>query len=77
MSAPKLSEIDVLLELEPNWDGYGAPMIDKKALEIAKRIGATLSEYEWYAVPTGDGGVQLEIHLLNEDIEINIWRTAP
>lgn len=38
-------------ELADNWDGYGAPRIDQRAIDAALRV---------WAVPTVNGGVQIE-----------------
>ena len=67
MSGPeriKIAErLDELASLEPNWDGYGAKLIDPAALRQASVVledlhGWPLREPEIFPVP--DGGVQLE-----------------
>ncbi len=41
------------------WDGYYAAPLDDRAVGAARHF---LLDYAWWAVPTGDGGIQLERH---------------
>lgn len=64
--------------LPPNWDSYGAPMIERSAIDKAQRFVSVLVTCiggNWTPVPCPDGGVQLEQHEDGFDIEITI-RTA-
>lgn len=72
-----ISKIDELTKLEAGWDGYRAPAIDYKCIQLAKIISSILTNYEWQAIPTPDGGIQLEHSSMLEDIEINIYRRIP
>ena len=49
------------------WDSYGADPIQDAALDAADALHA-----RWQAVPTVNGGVQLEIHTHSWDIELEI-----
>ena len=49
------------------WDGYDAEPLDERAVEAARRF----LRYAWDAVPTNDGGVQLERHDSGLDMEIS------
>jgi hypothetical protein len=53
--------------LQPNWDSYGAAPIDTRAIEAARSFEAT-----FWRVPTCNGGVQLEWHALDIDLEVAI-----
>ena len=68
-----IKDIDNLLDLKHGWDSYKAPPINPKCINIAKDIAEKLLGYEWQAVPTCDGGIQLESHTMIEDIEISIY----
>ena len=51
--------------LKPNWDGYGAPVIDCNIIESAKRFVRALPEsiaYRPRVVPMSSGSLQLEWH---------------
>jgi hypothetical protein len=65
-----------LLDLEPNWDSYGAKRINlacvQKAYEIWKRLAGT-----WLPVPHSDGTVGLEQHQGGFDIEIDVDLVLP
>ena len=62
--------IDDMANLKDNWDSYGAAPINPKAIEIAKTINNILVGFT--AVPTPNGGVQLEKHTNKDSIEIEI-----
>lgn len=64
------TQLDAMRSLEENWNGHGAVPINLDVIEavtvfldaiIAKRIAI---------VPTGDGGIALEIHSHGWDIEV-------
>ena len=57
-------------KLKKGWDSGGGKSIDPKAIETAKTIMTVLAGFQ--AVPTKDGGVQLERHRDGESIEIEI-----
>ena len=65
-----------LLDLEPNWDSYGAKRIQlacvQKAYEIWKQLAGT-----WLPVPHSDGTVGLEQHTGGFDIEIDVDLALP
>lgn len=62
-----VDRIKSFLTLKPNWDSYSAPVISPQAVWRA----ADLMEH-MQAVPTNDGGVQLECHTGKQSIEIEI-----
>lgn len=49
----------------PNWDSYGAAPITELALNAVDQF-----QSRWHATPCTDGGVQLEIHSHDVDLEI-------
>ncbi|HEU0074979.1 MAG TPA: hypothetical protein VFS30_13335 [Dehalococcoidia bacterium] len=62
-----LDALDEFVELEPDWDSYGASPISEIAIEKARGILNWIAAYalladgpEPVAVPLADGGVQLE-----------------
>jgi hypothetical protein len=57
--------LDFLLELKPNWDSYGAPAIDPRAIVAAR---AFLGEP--IPVPTVNGGVELVWEWQNLELEV-------
>lgn len=57
--------------MEHNWDSYGAPPIDERAIKKALEM-LDLLPGPWSAVPCVDGNVQLEQHINGFDIEIQI-----
>lgn len=50
---------------ERGWDGYRSEPLSDRAIAAARQFFAGLS-----AVPCGDGGVQIEIHCHQFDLEI-------
>lgn len=60
-----IARLESFKGLEPNWNSYGAPVISEKAIEAAKAFFEHAN-----AVPTSQGGVQLEWHLKEADIEL-------
>lgn len=67
------NKVEELLDLQPNWDGYGASCMDEKNAKFS--ILALKNIISSYAanpsvVPISDGGVQYEWHTSEFDIEI-------
>jgi hypothetical protein len=60
---------DDLRSLRPNWDSYGAPRIDERAIQKAHELWRLLGE-SYQVIPTSDGGVQLEEHRGGFDITV-------
>jgi hypothetical protein len=52
---------------QPNWDSYQANPVTNAALDAAEQ-----AYHRWDAVPTGRGGVQLELHSNGWDVELEI-----
>lgn len=68
-----LQAIDDLRKLEPNWDSYGAVVIEQKCIDAAKLfVNDLVSMSLPQVVPTNIGGVQLEWHENGLDIECSI-----
>jgi hypothetical protein len=70
-----LESLPKLLNLPPNWDGYGALPIDSRCAEFALSIliqimGDTTPPPS--VVPTVSGGVQLEWHMKGIDLEVEV-----
>jgi hypothetical protein len=68
-------EIDRLRSLQPGWDTYGAPAIDVAILDSTVKVFAAIAEYDIpdpSVVPTTGGGVQLEWHTAEADVEIEV-----
>lgn len=67
------ADIDALRSLGPNWDGYGAPAIDPRVIDAAKRFIANLPEnlaYRPRVVPTSNGSLQFEWHEGSKCLEL-------
>jgi hypothetical protein len=57
--------LDSLRALAPNWDGYGAPVVDPAVIDAAKSFIAKLPEElasRPHVVPMSNGTLQLEWH---------------
>jgi len=67
------NKISGFKDLKENWDTYGAEPIHPEAIKLALGIDKVLNDF--CAVPTSDGGVQLEKHSKRFDIEIEITVT--
>lgn len=69
-----LERTNNLLRLQPNWDSYGAKPIDIQSAVTSLQIlaSAALAENAGapQIVPTPQGGVQLEWHGANSDLEL-------
>jgi len=62
-----------LLELDPNWDSYGAPPVDSGHAEAILNLLAEILDDNAPSpsvVPTSAGGVQAEWHMAGIDLEI-------
>jgi hypothetical protein len=67
------SALDSLRALAPNWDGYGAPMIDPVVIDAAKAFVAGLPENlvsPPCVVPMANGTLQLEWHHGPKSLEL-------
>lgn len=76
---PTVENLLATLELEPNWDSYGGPPVEKKSIEGAiSLLLATMNEDSPppAVVPTSAGGVQLEWHQGGVDLEIEVRPTG-
>jgi hypothetical protein len=65
--------IEGLRQLTKNWDGYGAPAIDPKVIDSAKRFIASLPSnlaFRPVVVPTSCGTLQLEWHEGSKSLEL-------
>lgn len=71
MRRPSVIALREMRNLEANWDSYGAPPINPRAIDQAILMLDSLSG-NWQAVPCSDGGVQLEKHDNGFDIEVTI-----
>ncbi len=64
--------IDSFADLETDWDSYGAPPITEGSREAAKLALDILDGTKVQVVPTCSGGVQIEWHNENGDLELEI-----
>lgn len=60
--------LDRLRALNSDWNSYGAPAIDPRAISVAESILGTPGQ----ATPTNQGGVQIEWHCGGVDLEFVI-----
>lgn len=68
-----LRSVEKLLALEANWDSYGAPRVDRGALNNALQLlywAASSRTPAPALVPMGNGGVQIEWHENGLDVEV-------
>ena len=66
-------ELDRLAKLVKNWDGYGAPPLDKQIIEAARQFVRTLPEnlaYRPRVVPMSPGNLQFEWHHGSKVLEL-------
>ena len=66
-------QIQDLLKLRPNWDGYGGKKIDPRRAQLVLdvlRVVMTEQTPIPAIVPGSDGGVQLEWHCGQVDLEV-------
>lgn len=69
-------ELVELLQLAPNWDSFGAPSIAERAATLALDLLYEASPPGTpppSVVPASHGGVQLEWHRGQMDIEVEVW----
>ncbi len=72
---PTVERLASLLDLEPNWDSYGAPRIDPATADAALRIALEAMRDDSpipSVTPTTKGGIQFEWHTNGMDLEIEI-----
>lgn len=70
-----LERMNELLELQPNWDSYGARCLKEQAFETALEILGTVMRPNTSpptVVPTVEGGIQLEWHQNDIDLEVEV-----
>lgn len=73
--AKSIAELEALLDLEPNWDSYGAHPVRSSAFVQAIRLLAAVLATPVRRpsiVPTPEGGIQLEWHEPDADLEFEI-----
>ena len=65
--------LDALRKLEPDWDSYGGPRIDERAIVTAEAILTTSPSITPTSHNPQGGGVQIEWHCggINHEIVIN------
>jgi hypothetical protein len=75
---PTIEQFESVLALRPGWDSYNARSVDRgSAAETVKLLSETISreaEAPW-VVPLPDGGVQLEWHRGQLDVEVTLSPT--
>lgn len=72
-------QLDLMLNLKPNWDGYGADPIQPEVIEVAKEFVGVLhallgrggDEAGMFVTPGRDGGVVVEWEDANSEYEMN------
>lgn len=73
--AAVLERVVALLNMPANWDGYGAPAISREAvmfaLEVLQRTMQPTTPVP-QVVPSSVGGVQLEWHERDIDLELHV-----
>jgi hypothetical protein len=73
-----MDRLNLLADLKPNWDSYGAAPPDAKCLAMAREVLTALTHVHlhWDAIPACNGGIQLEHHSGGLDIEVMIERSS-
>lgn len=69
------AKIDRLAALEPNWDGYGAPPLNRGVLHAARQFIGRLASHTAVpplVVPMSSGALQLEWHQGQKILELEI-----
>ena len=69
------AKIDRLAAVEPNWDGYGAPALDRDIIDAARQFVGRLVSYitvQPLVVPLSNGALQLEWHQGQKILELEI-----
>lgn len=72
---PTVKALTELLQLPEDWNSYGAPRVDPYSIAAAISLLASIMRDDSpppAVVPTGRGGVQLEWHLSNRDLEVEL-----
>lgn len=72
-------QLDLMLTLTPNWDGYNADPIQPEVVEVAKEFVGVLhallgrggDESGMFVTPGRDGGVVVEWEDANSEYEMN------
>jgi hypothetical protein len=70
-----IKDIVSKLLLDPNWDSYGASEISPQAVEHAIKLLLNIVSEDTTApwvVPTSSGGIQLEWHTDEADLEVEV-----
>jgi hypothetical protein len=77
---PVLDRLTELVALPPDWDTYGALPVARQSVEMALSTLSTVmsegAELPWI-VPLPNGGLQLEWHRVDSDIEIALDPAEP
>ena len=64
--------LNSFLELEKNWDSYGAEPLAVEIVEKAKTLLDELPNWGWVPAPGSDGSIQLETNHDGVDVEIMV-----
>lgn len=67
------AKLNELASLQPNWDGYGASVIDPAIIAAARKFVASLPEnlaFRPHVVPMSTGNLQLEWHRGSRTLEL-------
>jgi hypothetical protein len=67
------ARVDRLAALEPNWEGYGAPALDRGIVDAARQFIGWLAGYatlQPQVVPMSSGALQLEWHQGQKILEL-------
>lgn len=73
--APTVSALTRILELRDGWNSYGAPRIQRRAVNTVLELLGSSAQADSpvpIVVPTTDGGVQLEWHAWGLDVELEV-----
>ena len=60
--------IEELRNLKPDWDSYGAPAIDQRAIDVAEKIISVKPQL----IPCNDGGVQVDFIVNSEEYSVTL-----
>lgn len=74
-----LSKLERLLDLPPNWDTYGSKQIARTAFKTTLALLFSIANSGAQppsVVPMSDGGLQLEWHTSNADLELAVSPTG-
>ncbi len=72
---PTIQSMGHLLNFPPNWDSYGAQVVDSTRFIAALRLLSQIIRENTPApsvVPTSQGGIQFEWHMRGIDLEIEV-----